>query len=72
VIEQIAEYFSSGTTSRSSGDVGTKSAKRPLMRASDVRELAEPMEHLILKYPAAALASAFLIGVVVAWWIKRK
>jgi len=45
---------------------------RPLIRATDVSDLAKPLEKLIVKYPGAALASAFLIGVVVAWWIKRK
>jgi hypothetical protein len=72
VIEQLVEYFSPSSSSRSSGDLGDKSATRPLVRASDVRELVEPVEQLILKYPAVALASAFMVGVVVAWWIKRK
>jgi hypothetical protein len=72
VIEQLAEYFSPSTSSRPSGELGSKTVKRPLMRASDVRELVEPVEQLILKFPAAALASAFMVGVVVAWWIKRK
>jgi hypothetical protein len=78
VIEQLTEYFSSGASSRPSGDFasqsakGSKSAKRPLMRAGDVQELVEPVEQLILKYPAVALASAFMVGVFVAWWIKRK
>jgi hypothetical protein len=38
----------------------------------DVKSYIQPVEELILKYPGAALASAFLVGVVVAWWIKRK
>jgi hypothetical protein len=46
--------------------------KRPLIRGSDVVELVEPIKNLIIKYPSAALASAFLVGVVVAWWIKRR
>ncbi len=70
MIQQLAEYFSS--SSNSPGVAGSKATRRPLMRTSDVRELAEPIENLILKYPAAALASAFMVGVVVAWWIKRK
>jgi hypothetical protein len=47
-------------------------ATRPTIRASDVRELVEPLEKLILQYPAAALASAFIVGVTLAWWIKRR
>jgi len=42
------------------------------MTSSDIRELTQPLTQLILKYPSAALASAFLAGVVVAWWIKRR
>jgi hypothetical protein len=44
----------------------------PLITAKDAQELVQPVENLIVKYPAAALASAFLIGVALAWWIKRK
>jgi len=39
---------------------------------SGVGGFVKPLEELILKYPAAALASAFLVGVAIAWWIKRK
>ena len=35
------------------------------------RQIADPFEETIKKYPGAALASAFLIGVALAWWIKR-
>jgi hypothetical protein len=36
-----------------------------------VQEWIEPAEETIRKYPAACLASAFVIGVAIAWWIKR-
>jgi hypothetical protein len=49
-----------------------EAASRPLIRASDIRDLAGPVERLIVEYPAAALATAFLTGVVVAWLVKRK
>ena len=39
---------------------------------SELDKFVRPVEELILKYPAAALASAFLVGVAIAWWIKRK
>lgn len=45
---------------------------RPSLSLSDVKQLTDPVESLILKYPAAALASAFTVGVLVAWLIKRK
>ena len=46
--------------------------KTPLAQTSDLMELIEPVEKLILQYPAVALASAFLVGVALACWIKRK
>ena len=36
-----------------------------------VKEWIEPAEDKIRKYPAACLASAFVVGVAIAWWIKR-
>lgn len=38
----------------------------------NVQQWIEPVEELIVKYPAASLASAFVVGVAIAWWIKRK
>lgn len=32
----------------------------------------EPLEDFIKQHPGVCLASAFAVGVVVAWWIKRK
>jgi hypothetical protein len=34
--------------------------------------LAESVTEFIVRYPGATLASAFLAGVVIAWWIKRR
>jgi hypothetical protein len=47
-------------------------AARPFITADDIHDLAKPTEDLIRQYPAAALATAFLVGVAIAWWIKRK
>jgi hypothetical protein len=47
-------------------------AKAPLVQSSDLTQFIEPVERLILQYPAVALASAFLVGVALACWIKRK
>ena len=41
-------------------------------KTSDLMQLIEPMEKLVLQYPAVALTSAFLVGVALACWIKRK
>jgi hypothetical protein len=38
---------------------------------ASAKEWIEPAEEIIRKYPAACLASAFVIGVAIAWWIKR-
>jgi hypothetical protein len=50
----------------------SSSREQPLFEAGDVQQFIEPVEKLILNYPAVALASAFLIGVALACWIKRK
>jgi hypothetical protein len=42
------------------------------LSAQRALEYIEPLKELIIKYPSAALASAFVVGVVVAWWIKRR
>ena len=47
-------------------------AQAPLVKATDVTQFIEPVEKLILQYPAVALASAFLVGVALACWIKRR
>lgn len=39
---------------------------------ADLRRLTQPVERLVSKYPAAALAAAFAAGVALAWWIKRR
>jgi hypothetical protein len=32
----------------------------------------QPVEDLVSKNPAAALAVAFAAGVAIAWWLKRR
>jgi hypothetical protein len=44
----------------------------PNISPAEVKEFIQPLEKLILQYPAIALASAFIVGVTLAWWIKRK
>jgi len=51
---------------------GHKPATRPLLTGPDIHEMTKPTEDVVRRYPAAALATAFLVGVVIAWWIKRK
>jgi hypothetical protein len=68
--DPLAEYLATKERIKTNGH--HKAATRPLIRASDIRDLAGPVERMIINYPAAALATAFLTGVVVAWLIKRK
>jgi len=42
------------------------------VKKNDFTQLIEPVEKLIFDHPAIALASAFLVGVALACWIKRK
>jgi len=41
-------------------------------KSADIKKYLGSLEELVLKYPGPALASAFMVGVLVAWWIKRK
>jgi len=68
MIDRILERPSTSYSSAA----GKSSREQPLFQAGDVQQFIEPVEKLILNYPAVALASAFLIGVALACWIKRK
>jgi hypothetical protein len=60
------------TASDSASGPAAGGSQRPFVSAADIRQVTDPVENIILKYPGAALASAFLVGVLVAWLIKRK
>ena len=38
----------------------------------DVKQWLEPAQNFIAKHPSACLASAFVLGAAIAWWIKRR
>jgi hypothetical protein len=38
----------------------------------DMRHWAQEAEKTVAKYPGPCLATAFAVGVAVAWWIKRR
>jgi hypothetical protein len=69
MINEALEYLQLGK-SRSNGHRQT--AGRPFVTGNDIQQMAKPAEHFIRQYPAAALAAAFVVGVAIAWWIKRK
>lgn len=69
MIDEALDFLRLGK-SRANGH--GKSASRPLVTGNDIHEMVKPTENFIRQYPAAALATAFLVGVVIAWWIKRK
>jgi len=63
---RVAEY------PQKTDSAGGSTSHRPLIRTSDVRGMFQPVEQWIIRSPAVALASAFVVGVAIAWWIKRK
>ena len=71
MINRLMEYLP-GQEARSSGG-GTSGAtgQGKELSLAKAKEWIEPAEEMIRKYPAACLASAFVIGVAIAWWIKR-
>jgi len=69
MIDEALDFLRRGK-SRSHGF--DRPAGRPLITSGDLLEMTKPPEDFIRKYPAAALATAFLVGVAIAWWIKRK
>jgi hypothetical protein len=69
MIDEALDFLHLGRV-RSNGH--RKSSGKPFVTGNDIHELAKPTEDLIRQYPAAALATAFLVGVAIAWWIKRK
>ena len=59
--------------SRSSPSLHPKaSAPHASFQRLDVGSIAASLTDVIVRYPGATVASAFLAGVVIAWWIKRK
>jgi hypothetical protein len=38
----------------------------------DMRHWVDEAEKLVAKHPGPCLATAFALGVAVAWWIKRR
>jgi hypothetical protein len=60
------------TPARTTASYAASGSQRPFLSRGDIKQVTDPVENLILKYPGAALASAFFVGVLVAWLIKRK
>jgi hypothetical protein len=38
----------------------------------DMQHWMDEAEKMVAKHPAPALATAFALGVAIAWWIKRR
>jgi len=73
MIDQALEFLHLRTAGLDAPSNGRdKPSGRPWVTTSDIHDAAKPAEDLIRQYPAATLATAFLIGVAIAWWIKRK
>jgi hypothetical protein len=63
MINRVTDYLPEQQTRSNSGNRG--------FSLSNAKEWIEPAEEIIRKYPTACLGSAFVIGVAIAWWIKR-
>jgi hypothetical protein len=46
--------------------------RQPMLGRPAKESVAESVERFIGENPGASLAAAFALGVMVAWWIKRK
>ena len=57
---------------RSQSDPSRSVSAKSSFTSADLKKYMGSVEELILKYPGPALASAFMVGVLVAWWIKRR
>jgi len=66
MINRIADY----TTAEHDQRLAGKDPKVALPQS--LRDWVDPVEEVITKHPGACLASAFIVGVVFACWIKRK
>ena len=55
-------------------DVRPRSSQVPSRKLAlpDWKNLLSSAESFIAKNPGATLASAFVVGAAIAWWIKRK
>jgi len=67
MINRVTDYLPSDGTGTKQSSAGQFSLSN-----QSVRQWIEPVEQIIVKYPTACLASAFVIGATIAWWIKRK
>jgi hypothetical protein len=63
---RIAEYFPTSWFRRQG-----ESSER-LSENHSFQTWAQPVEDLVSKNPATALAVAFAAGVAIAWWLKRR
>ncbi|MCU0877269.1 MAG: hypothetical protein MUF06_05735 [Pirellulaceae bacterium] len=48
-----------------------KQGAQSSLRTKMAQDWLEPVERVIADHPAASLATAFVLGVAIAWWIKR-
>jgi hypothetical protein len=51
---------------------GQESSRRSEGVSDEALKYLEGVERYIISHPAPSIAAAFVAGVMVAWWIKRK
>ena len=69
MLNRIADYLPAW--SAPSAKSATE-ASESIFAGMNLRSYLEPVEQAVKRHPGAALAAAFLLGVTVAWWIKRR
>ena len=61
-----------GTQFKSSSEDAIGGLDISRLNSAEFKKYMSSLEALVLRNPGPALASAFIVGVLVAWWIKRK
>jgi hypothetical protein len=51
---------------------GKETSRRTEGLSNEALKYAAAVEQYIIEHPASSLAAAFVAGVMVAWWIKRR
>jgi len=67
---RIADYLPGAGSSPS--EKGPNQLFRDAFANFSLRGVLDPVEQVVKSHPGAALATAFIVGVTVAWWIKRR
>lgn len=65
---RIIDYLPDSLKSKSTQPGGSQ----PSFSVPDMRQWIKTTEEFVGKHPGSCLGAAFVLGVTLAWWIKRK